>query len=106
MAVTLTPSPPYSPGDRIKHIATGILGGVIRVTMGATPDSWSITVKLDDKPYEERTFAAWCLAPAPKHVAFACITNPLRASATPPAARNAGTGMIPPAGPGGNFPAA
>lgn len=77
--MSLAMSAPYSHGDRIKHIATGILGGVVRATMGATSDSWSVTVKLDSEPNRERTFAAWCLAPAPRLSPFTVITNPLRA---------------------------
>lgn len=100
--MTLTPSPPYQPGDRIRHIATGILGGVVRVTMGATADSWAVTVMLDSEPNRERTFAAWCLAPASKRPAFTVITNPLRAPASFPGAQKPGGNPTQP--PGMPFP--
>lgn len=100
--MSLAMSAPYQPGDRIKHIATGILGGVVRAEMGATPDSWSVTVKLDSEPNRERTFAAWCLAPAPRLSPFTVITNPLRAPSFPGAQKPGRSD--PPSRPGMPFP--
>jgi hypothetical protein len=101
--MSLDLSAPFTPGDRIRHIATGILGGVVRVTMGATADSWAVTVMLDSEPNRERTFAAWCLAPAPRLSPFTVITNPLRAAGFPPAAQTPGR-SDPPCRPGEPFP--
>lgn len=72
-------SPPYNPGDRVRHIDEGWLGTVQNCELkGAHAQYWSCRVKFDPDCGVARRVTASLLEPAPKHVAFACIVNPLR----------------------------
>lgn len=77
--MSLDMSRPFEPGDRVQHSEEGWLGTVKEIRLsGLTLGIWSCIVAFDlDKGRTRHVFAT-SLDPAPRHVPFACIVNPLR----------------------------